>query len=133
MIAGWEIVMDSIRQDLLVDFALSEIDQLLNKFDHCEQIEAALPLLHQHRRTLTRLRDALHPGDSNLETDHERWLDDLLTTYRQFGGQVPHTTVYRKMKELRTEGGCHGRSTRRKSSGKRFRRTMPNRLSIGMD
>lgn len=97
--------MDSIRQDLLVEFALSEIDQLLNKFDHCGQIESVLPLLLQHRRTLARLRHALLSSDTTQEPDHERWLDDLLTTYRQLGGQVPHATVYRKMKELRTKAG----------------------------
>jgi len=95
--------MDDIRRDLLAERALGEIDRLLNNFDHYGQIVSVLPQLLQHRCTLAKLSQALHPQGINLDKEHECWLDDLLATYRQLGGQAPHATVYRKMERLRTQ------------------------------
>jgi hypothetical protein len=40
-----------------------------------------------------------------MTTHHDRWVDDLVTTYKQFGGQASHVLVYRNMKELRRAAG----------------------------
>ena len=87
--------------------AIADIDQLLYGYDHGGQIESALPLLHQHRRTLVRLRDNLRDPSEGGTTkpDDEQWAEDLVTTYAQLGGVALHHSVYRKMKNLRTAAG----------------------------
>ena len=116
--------------------AIADIDQLLYGYDHGGQIESALPLLHQHRRTLVRLRDNLRDPSEGGTTkpDDEQWAEDLVTTYAQLGGVALHHSVYRKMKNLRTAAGrswpnCAGRG----DSGKRFKRTAQKARSTGAD
>lgn len=95
------------QESALAERALSNIDQLLNNFDHGGQIESALPLLLRHRRTLVQLRDVLRstPSGTAAEYDGECWVDDLVTAYRQLGGKAAHPLIYRKVKELRTAVG----------------------------
>ena len=91
--------MSRVQEAALAERALSNVDQLLNNYDLGGQIESALPLLHRHRCTL------VTRGGKAAENADERWVDDLVTTYRQLGSQAPHMLIYRKMKELRvTEG-----------------------------
>ena len=94
-------------QITLATRAIADIDQLLYGYDHGGQIESALPLLQQHRRTLVRLRDSLRDPSEGVTTkpDDEQWADDLVTTYTQLGGAALHELVYRKMKSLRTTTG----------------------------
>jgi hypothetical protein len=91
----------------LSELALSNIDQLLNCFDPCGQIEIALPLLRRHRDTLAQLHEALHHAPSRVTPtcDDERWVDDIVTIYSQLGGRATHLRLYRKIKELRTAAG----------------------------
>ncbi len=95
------------EQTMLAMRAIADIDRLLNNYDHGGQIETALPLLHQHRCTLVRLRDSLDDpgGEVVSEHDDECWADDLVTTYKQLRGKASHTFVYRRMKDLRTAAG----------------------------
>jgi hypothetical protein len=104
---GKELDMSRIQEAALAERALSNVDQLLTNYNLGDQIESALPLLHRHRCMLVQLRNALYStcGGKAAENADERWVDDLVTTYRQLGSQAPHMLVYRKMKELRvTEG-----------------------------
>jgi hypothetical protein len=126
--------MIEARQATLADQALSEIDQLLNNFDWGGQIEFVLPLLLRHRRTLTRLRDALKSIPvSGTHSDVERWSDDIQAIFRKHGGHAPHPQLNRKMKELRQTAGRSCHRMHAASSGKHFRRTMqrPHNIEAG--
>ena len=115
--------------------AIADIDQLLYGYDHGGQIESALPLLHQHRRTLVRLRDNLRDPSEGGTTkpDDEQWAEDLVTTYAQLGGVALHHSVYRKMKICEQPPVAHGQTVRKRRFGKRFKRTAQKARSTGAD
>jgi hypothetical protein len=101
-----EAAMDNPRQEILVESALAEIDQLLNNFDPGGQIESAMPLLLRHRRTLLRLKSTSKRSigmATARETD--RWADDLVAVYKQLGGRAFHFEVYRNTRILRQVAG----------------------------
>ena len=102
-----ETIMPTKQSATIAKRAIFDIDHLLNSYDHGAQIESALPLLLRHRRTL-----ALLCGDPSvvfklprIELADERWVDDLVTTYKQLGGKAPHLLVYRGMEKLRRVAG----------------------------
>jgi hypothetical protein len=43
--------------------------------------------------------------NSRHDTLNDRWADDLVSVYKQLGGPVPHSSVYRNMRELRRRAG----------------------------
>ena len=47
------------KEAALAQRAIAEIEQLLYNYDHWGQIESALPLIHQHHRTLKALGHAV--------------------------------------------------------------------------
>lgn len=98
--------MDANRQAVLANQALSEVEHLLNNYDLAGQIETALPLLQRQRRTLATLCNALQttPRTTQPQAD-ERWVDDLVTVYRELGGCGLDSGVYRRMKQLRQSSG----------------------------
>ena len=91
----------------LTERALYEIDDLLNNYDDWTQIRIMLPLLHRHRETLVKLQRASSRSSGAVPPvqDDERWVDDLITSYKQLGGQAMHSVVYRKMQKLRQAAG----------------------------
>jgi hypothetical protein len=93
--------MDNPRQELLVESALAEVDQLLNNFDPGGQIESATLL--QHRRTLLRLRNT--SNELAIAGEADRWADDLVAVYKQLGGRAFHSTVYQTARNLRQTAG----------------------------
>ena len=99
--------MITAQEATLANRALDEIDDLLNNYDGWTQIRILLPLLHGHRGTLVKLQRACSRSSGATLPQHndERWVDDLVTIYRQLGGQAPHSVVYPKMKDLRQAAG----------------------------
>ena len=91
----------------LTERALYEIDDLLNNYDDWTQIRIMLPLLHRHRGTLVELQRAFSRSSGAIPPaqNDERWVDDLITSYKQLGGQATHSVVYRKMQKLRQAAG----------------------------
>ena len=43
--------------------------------------------------------------DPRYDARNDRWADDLVSVYKQLGGLVPHSSVYRNMRELRRRAG----------------------------
>ncbi len=96
----------SSKQVDLVRLAFAEIEQLFSNYDFFGQIESARPLLSRHRRTLAKLNNALRSGhEATQRASDERWLDDLVTVYREFGGQALDADIYRRMRQLRQGAG----------------------------
>ena len=50
------------------------------------------------------LRDALQPL-RGAKPDSDRWVDDLVAVYREFGGEALDSVIYRRMKQLRQSEG----------------------------
>ena len=98
--------MDTMRQAILAQQALSQIEELLEDYDLGGQIESALPLLLRQRCTLTTLRNELQTAPRTTEPcPDERWVDDLVIVYGELGGQALDFVVYREMKQLRQRNG----------------------------
>ena len=90
--------MDNPRQELLVECALSEIDQLLNNFDLGGQIQSALPLLLRHHRHVASYYGTCLSTRSNRRAVAEqrpmgRRPGVRLQAAR--GAGLPHSAVYR--------------------------------------
>jgi hypothetical protein len=106
MVAGQEMTMVNPQHDALVECALSEIDQLLNNFDPGGQMESAMTLLLQHRRTLLRIRNTSRRSiELAIVGETDRWAGDLVAAYKQLGGRAFHSTVYRTARILRQRAG----------------------------
>ena len=98
--------MNTDQQAKLTHQAFVEIEQLFDNYDFGGQIESALPLLNRHRQTLATLYSILQPVRGAQQPRHdERWVDDLVATYRQLGGKAVHSAVYQHMKKTRLVAG----------------------------
>jgi hypothetical protein len=102
-----ETMMLISEEAALAGRALDEIDDLLNNYDDWTQIRIMLPLLHRHRKTLVKLQHAYSRPTRAIPSEpvDDRWVDDLVATYKQLGGQAEHSVVYRNMRELRQAAG----------------------------
>jgi hypothetical protein len=87
--------------------ALGEIDRLLNESDPGGTIDSVSPILHRCRRTLLRLQATLCRSAGAIRPNEEAdyWRDDIIAAYRQLGGAVSHSRLYREVQRIRRASG----------------------------